>query len=90
MNNIFNALTYNGGLTGSFEYKLAAVWLNCYFGLYDESWVDNRKKASRKVEQFVAWTVIQENAGSGLTIEQSDYQFSGGATNYTKESCDSK
>jgi hypothetical protein len=82
VNNIYAALGSNGGGNGSLEYNLAGVWLNVYFGLYNEAWARNANQASAIVEQFIAYVVIQNKAGSGDTILKSDYGFDDGNTDF--------
>jgi len=86
--NVYDALDSNGGGNGSLEFNLAAVWLNCYFGLYKKKWEGKRSKASAKVEQLVAWIVTQENAGLDSNLLESDYNFNDGTTEYSLDSCD--
>jgi hypothetical protein len=82
VNNIYAALGSNGGGNGSLEFNLAAVWLNVYFGLYNMDWARNANQASAIVEQLVAYIVIQDKAGSGYTILESDFGFDDGNTDF--------
>jgi len=86
--NVYDALDSNGGGNGSLEYNLAAVWLNCYFGLYDPSKVGKKGWAKKQVEQLVAWMVTQANAGLDSSLLASDYNFNDGTTEFSLASCD--
>ncbi|MEP1445721.1 MAG: hypothetical protein ABJK37_06370 [Paraglaciecola sp.] len=90
-NDLYSALGLGGGYKpGGLDYNMAAVWLNVYFGLYDNSAYQrgDADSASAVVEQFLSYLMIQHNSGLGGTITDDDYGFTGGTTNFTISECD--
>jgi hypothetical protein len=91
-NNVYSALGLDdGSKPGGLDYNMAAVWLNVYFGLYNNVayQTEDANYASAVVEQFLAYLVIQHNSGSGGTISDGDYGFTDGNTNFSINECDS-